>query len=93
MRYTTDYYISNCLIEATKAKIKDWKNVKLKVFLPSFAGSLHFAWSDGKHDYEFISDTALPPWQAYTLFKGRLVERRVGTFDKLIKIQKKENGG
>lgn len=74
-------YISNCLIEAIKAKLKDWKNIKItyvspfdnEVFCP------HFLWSDGVYDYDFGNegkgDQGLLNW---TFHKGHIRQRALG---------------
>ena len=75
-----DYY-SNCMIEAVKAKIKDWKHVKItyvspfknKVFCP------HFLWSDGENDYDFgiegLGARGIIDW---TIHKGHIRKRGLG---------------
>lgn len=75
-----DYY-SNCLIEAIKAKLKDWNNIKItyvspfdnEVFCP------HILWSDGEYDYDFGNegkgDQGILNW---TLHKGHIRKRGLG---------------
>lgn len=51
---SNDFY-SNCLIEAVKAKVKDWKHIKI-IYVSPFDNEVfcpHFFWSDGKYDYDF----------------------------------------
>lgn len=55
---------SNCLIEALKAKLHDWKNIKI-IYLPkkySFSSSCHFMWQDlkTKKIYEFSGEIQKP---------------------------------
>lgn len=73
-------YVSNCLIEAIKAKIKNpkihliicmpWEN---EVFCP------HIMWSDGEADYDFgnegMGDQGIKNW---TLHKGHLRKWELG---------------
>lgn len=75
-----DYY-SNCLIEAVKAKLKDWKNVKITYVSP-FCNEVfcpHILWSDGKYDYDFGNegkgDLGIQNW---TLHKGHIRRRGLG---------------
>lgn len=75
-----DFY-SNCLIEAIKAKVKDWKHIKLtyvspfdnEVFCP------HIMWSDGIHDYDFGNEgkgnQGILNW---TLHRGHIRMRELG---------------
>ena len=75
-----DFY-SNCLIEAIKAKLKDWNHVTItyvspfdnEVFCP------HILWSDGKYDYDFGNegkgDQGFLNW---TLHKGHIRRRSLG---------------
>lgn len=74
-----DFY-SNCLIEAVKAKLKDWKHIKItyispfdnKVFCP------HFLWSDGKYDYDFGNAGGDKNILNWTLHKGHIRKRGLG---------------
>ena len=68
-------YISNCLIEAVKAKI--W-NPKVNIYFcrPRITEnghfqSVHFMWEDKDGSYDFSEPEAagLPPWKQL-LFKG-----------------------
>ena len=90
MKVSNTYY-SNCLVEALRAKFSDWKNVRIITFLPSYAGSLHFAWTDGKNDYWFMNDSPTEGLFDTLWHEGAIEKRRVGTFDKLKQIQKREN--
>lgn len=89
-KVTTEFY-SNCFVEAVKAKMNDWKNVRIIVFLPSYAGSLHFAWTDGKNDYWFYPEKATIGILEMLWHEGTIERRKAGTFDKLKQIQKREN--
>ena len=86
----SNVYRSNCLIEALKAKLTNWKDTRLIVFLPSYSGSLHFGWTDGKNDYWFMS---IDPTDGLldTLYPDGAIEKfKVGTLDRLKRIQKLE---
>lgn len=53
----TKEYISNCMIEAIKAKLRNW-NVTIYFCKPRFTENgnfqfMHFMWSDGIYDYDF----------------------------------------
>lgn len=69
-------YMSNCLVEAIKAKIRSPKAVKL-YFLKPFRDCndkwqmFHFMWTDGEFDYDFsdLGDGELPFYKCL-LFKG-----------------------
>ena len=74
-------FVSNCLIEAIKAKLKDWKHVKL-TFVSPFHNEVfcpHILWSDGKYDYDFGNegkgDQGILNW---TLHKGHIIRRGLG---------------
>lgn len=75
-----DFY-SNCLIEAIKAKIKDWKHIKL-TFVSPFDNEVfcpHVMWSDGINDYDFGNEgkgnQGILNW---TLHKGHIRKRELG---------------
>ena len=89
-KVTTKFY-SNCFVEAIRAKMNDWKNVRIIVFLPSYAGSLHFAWTDGKYDYWFYPEKATVGIFETLWHEGTIERRKAGTFDRLKQIQKREN--
>ena len=81
-RYVSPEYVSNCLIEAVKAKLKDPRRVKLYFCKPTFAPDyqmFHFMWSDGKADYDF-SDCGhgKTPWYRCLLFKGQIRQFKPG---------------
>lgn len=77
---TNDYY-SNCLIEAIKAKLKDWKHIRI-TFVSPFDNEVfcpHILWSDGKYDYDFgnegVGDQGIKNW---TLHRGHIRKRQLG---------------
>lgn len=79
-----DYY-SNCLIEALKAKFKDWKNVKITYVSPFYNEVFcpHFLWTDGEYDYDFGNegrgDLGIQNW---ALHKGHIRRRELGYNEK-----------
>lgn len=87
----SNIYCSNCLVEALKAKLSNWKDTRLIVFLPSYSGSLHFGWSDGKSDYWFMSIDPTDGLVDTLYHKGTIEKFKLGTFDRLKRIQKLEN--
>ena len=87
----SNVYRSNCLIEALKAKLTNWKDTRLIVFLPSYSGSLHFGWTDGKNDYWFMSIDPTEGMLDALYHEGTIEQFKVGTLDRLKRIQKLEN--
>lgn len=87
----SNVYRSNCLIEALKAKLTNWKDTRLIVFLPSYSGSLHFGWTDGKNDYWFMSIDPTDGLLDMLYHEGAIEQFKVGTLDRLKRIQKLEN--
>ena len=74
-------YYSNCLIEAVKAKLKNWKHVKIICVSPFDNESFcpHFLWSDGEYDYDFCNIRDDRPMIVYwTLHKGNIRRRELG---------------
>ena len=56
-------FLSNCLLEAAKAKIRHPFKVKVTVVPRSEARCPHFLWSDGEYDYDspcWDTDPAVP---------------------------------
>lgn len=68
---------SNCLLEATKAKIQHPFKVKVTVVPRSEARCPHFLWSDGKYDYDFGVERRLVGVQVL-LFRGYIRRRSLG---------------
>ena len=57
-KIVSDTYISNCIIEALKAKLRDPKNVKIYICKPRITANghlqkCHAMWTDGTADYDF----------------------------------------
>lgn len=75
-----DYY-SNCLIEAVKAKLKDWSHIKI-IYVSPFDNEVfcpHFFWSDGKYDYDFgIEGMGARGIIDWTIHKGHVRKRGLG---------------
>ena len=79
--YISHSFYSNCLIQAMKAKLKDWKNVKITYIPPKYGESYffvpHFLWSDGVNDYDFGIEKHLKLHEVF-FFKGRIRRRPLG---------------
>ena len=78
-KLTGEFY-SNCLLEAIKAKLRDWKNVKLTYIPPRYNEVFcpHFLWSDGIYDYDFGYVEKQLKWYQIFWFKGRIRQRALG---------------
>lgn len=74
-----DYY-SNCMIEAVKAKVKDWKHVKITYVSPwnNLTLSPHFLWSDGENDYDFGHENGEQGLRDWTIHKGHIRKHELG---------------
>lgn len=81
----SDYFYSNCLIEALKAKIKNPSNVVITYVPRSEKGTPHFLWSDGVADFDFGVDERLEWWQIL-FFKGCIRKRNLGFNEKYKKL-------
>lgn len=78
-------FYSNCLIEALKAKFKDFKNVKITYIRAKGDIIPHFMWSDGINDYDFgfvKGDNINNKWWNEILFKGEIRKRNLGFNEK-----------
>lgn len=86
----TNDYLSNCLIEATKAKIKNHK-IKITFVMPwnNEVFCPHILWSDGINDFDFGNegkgDLGFKNW---TLHKGHIRKRKLGYNEKYKKTCK-----
>lgn len=72
-------FYSNCMIEALKAKLKDWNNIKI-TYIPAKYNEIlcpHFLWSDGKYDYDFGTNKYLK-WYERIWFYGEIRKRNLG---------------
>lgn len=69
-------FYSNCLLEAIKAKLKNWKAMKLYVIKPNkhTNSSFHIMWVNQKTDlgYDFSDCRVHTNWWKSILFKGNL---------------------
>ena len=86
--------ISNCLFEAIKAKLKSPKTVKIHCvhgITTQKKKRLHFMWTDGKFDFEFVP---MHRWYFPLLFLGKVKIHAVGTIEKFKQMckQVKRNG-
>lgn len=78
-----DFY-SNCLIEAVKAKLKNWENIKITYVSP-FSNEVfcpHILWSDGHADYDFGTEGKSGGILNYILYKGHIRQRKLGYNEK-----------
>lgn len=72
--FITNFYYSNCLIEALKAKIKN-KSIKIYYCKPSLKKHqmAHFMWTDGIQDYDFSDkESDHLSWYNCLWFKGAI---------------------
>lgn len=68
--------ISNCLIEAIKAKIKN-PRIKIKMYPPFLNnGSYHFYWIEGDTVYHFVKNNN----RSFMLFNGYIKDCRKSVF-------------
>lgn len=73
----TDFFYSNCLIEAIKAKLKDWKNVRI-LYIPNhfnISRGGHFVWKDKTNDPNgkyYIEFCAMNNKHNHFFFKGNV---------------------
>lgn len=78
--------ISNCLIEALKAKIRQPKKVTIYCVHSLRARKkkrLHFMWSDGENDFEFVP---LSRFYFPLIFRGQIKVHSLGTIEKFKKL-------
>ena len=67
-------YWSNCAIEAFKAKVRDWRNIRI---IPIWHGWIHFhvMWLDKRTGKVLhFTHKSLPGWHCDLFFKGRIEE-------------------
>jgi hypothetical protein len=74
--YITDYYYSNCLLEAIKAKLKN-HNIKIYYCKPIIKKNkfqcFHFMWEDGCYSYDFSDcEEQHLSWYKCLFFRGRI---------------------
>lgn len=90
-----DYYVSNCLIEALKAKIRN-PNVTIYFCKPRITENnhfqtFHFMWSDGIADYDFSDDDRIEHFSQMLLFKGAVRQFELGFAEKYSQYRNKRN--
>lgn len=89
MTYISEYFYSNCLIEAIKAKIKHPIKVKIK-YIPARLNVVfcpHLMWHDGEYTYDFWAYGPLKPYQILW-YKGKIRKNEYDYYDKCIKTLK-----
>lgn len=84
-------YLSNCLIEAIKAKLRHPKTVKLYFCKPKWGihfQNLHVMWDDGEYSYDFSDtlDTQLLWWECF-LYLGHIRKFKQGTSERYSKFR------
>lgn len=67
----SNYFYSNCLIQAIKAKWRDPK-VRIRKIRQSWTRLPHFVWTDGSYIYDFGANESIP----CTLFYHGYLRRR-----------------
>ena len=86
-KYISEEFMSNCMIEAFKAKLKDPFHVKLYFCKPLIKNGkfqmFHWMWSDGIHDYDFTdrdtdTDNSIFTQRTHLYFPGMIREFPVG---------------
>lgn len=75
--YIKGPFLSNCFIEAMKAKIRNPSKVSITIVPKSEANCPHFLWSDGQFDYDFGVERRLSGIQVL-LFHGYIRKRKLG---------------
>lgn len=95
-KYITSEFKSNCMCEAIKAKLKNWRCVKVYFCKPRITENgnfqfMHFMWSDGAHDYDFSDKeyTGLP-WYKCFFFSGVIREFPLGFAEQYSKYRNKK---
>jgi hypothetical protein len=68
----SDYFYSNCLIEAIKAKLRNPK-VKIQRYRMKWTRIPHFTWRNGGYDYDFGANESIP---SKLFFRGYLRRKK-----------------
>lgn len=79
----SQYFHSNCLLEAIKAKLKNPKKVRI-LRIPARLNAVpcsHFMWTDGKKEYDF-GKLGHISWYQYPWHTGRIRTHRLGCYDR-----------
>lgn len=71
-------FYSNCLIEALKAKLKDFKHTKIHIMFNDFTFIPHFWWENNGKAFNFTS-LKKRKYQV-AVFKGKIIERDLRAF-------------
>lgn len=87
------YFYSNCLFEAIKAKLKNPKKTRILYIPARFNTSrcFHFMWTDGEKEYDFDRFGYIPK-RLWVWHEGRIRTHRLGCYDRYIKEAKATNG-
>lgn len=85
-------YYSNCLFEAIKAKLKDWKNIEIKI-IPrrlNVSNTNHFYWVNKStkdiFDFSFDDSTSKKGLLYPYLYKGRIYKVDESKHNKLLNV-------
>ncbi len=72
-RQSGDVYYSNCLLEAVKRKIRDWKHIRL-MHVRMDNGLHHWLWHNLLDDnvYDFQQLETVRHWHNLLWFKGKI---------------------
>lgn len=82
---------SNCLVAALKAKLKDWKNVHIRVYpLELNKGEIHFYWIDKDTVYHFVRSNKNE--KNRYIFCGEVKEYRLKFFYTVLLHRMYQNG-
>lgn len=71
---------SNCLFEALKAKIKNPRNVRIRVLSADLAGEFHVYWRDLK-EQSILHFTYLDPNEKGIMFTGKISRHNIDAFE------------
>lgn len=88
--YISDFYYSNCMIEALKAKIRNPSKVRVYFCKPDFRKGhfqfIHFMWDDEDASYDFsdCEEDRLPLYKLF-FFKGKIRRFKHGFAEKYSK--------
>lgn len=91
-KYVSGTYLSNCFVEAFRAKLLNHK-VKIYYCRPRVTENghfqmCHFMWSNGINDYDFSDKlVAAMPWYKSLLFRGQVREFPAGFAEKYAKYR------
>ena len=88
MRITSEEYYSNCLFEVIKAKIKDWKYIKI-VHIKSEDGLHHWMWHDLKDGniYDFQQLDVVKHYYNLLWYKGQIRIRPYKVYKRWLKTK------